>query len=144
MSPLLDIPNIEMIYLQHVNRTESAVRLTHQPTGITVSMQDTRSQHKNRAKAFQVLRARLLALQIIEAQATNRAERRAQVRGTDRSEKIRTYNFAQDRITDHRIPLTLSGVEGFLEGDDGSLAIMVKQLAKWAIKQQVDEMLEDL
>lgn len=127
---------------QHVNRTESAVRLTHLPTGITVSMQDTRSQHKNRAKAFQVLRSRLLALQVAETQASDRAARRAQVRGQDRSEKIRTYNFAQDRVTDHRIPLTLSGVEGFLEGDDGSLEIMAHKLNQWALQQQVDEMLE--
>ena len=105
-------------------------------------MQDTRSQHQNRLKAFQVLRARLLALQIAEAQAANRAQRRAQVRGMDRSEKIRTYNFAQDRVTDHRMSLTLSGVEGFLEGDEGSLEIMANELDKWSIKQQVDEMLQ--
>jgi peptide chain release factor 1 len=105
-------------------------------------MQDTRSQHKNRAKAFQVLRSRLLALHVAETQASDRAARRAQVRGQDRSEKIRTYNFAQDRVTDHRMPLTLSGVEGFLEGDDGSLEIMAHKLNQWALQQQVDEMLE--
>lgn len=131
------------VHHQHVNRTESAVRLTHLPTGITVSMQDTRSQHKNRVKAFQVLRSRLLALQISEQQATSRAERRAQVKGTDRSEKIRTYNFAQDRVTDHRLPLTLNGVQGFLEGDDGSLELMMEELEKWTQRQQIDEMLDD-
>lgn len=106
-------------------------------------MQDTRSQHKNRVKAFQVLRSRLLALQISEQQATSRAERRAQVKGTDRSEKIRTYNFAQDRVTDHRLPLTLNGVQGFLEGDDGSLELMMEELEKWTQRQQIDEMLDD-
>jgi peptide chain release factor 1 len=131
-----------MIRLQHVNRTESAVRLTHLPTGITVSMQDTRSQHKNRVKAFQILRARLLALQIAEAQANSRAQRRAQVRGTDRSEKIRTYNVAQDRVTDHRLPLTINGVQGFLDGDDDSLGTMLGELAKWTQRQQLDDLLD--
>lgn len=134
---------IPLLRLQHVNRTESAVRLTHLPTGITVSMQDTRSQHKNRVKAFQVLRSRLLARRIAEQQAASRAERRSQVRSTDRSDKIRTYNFAQDRITDHRLPLTLNGVGGFLEGDDGKLELMADEVDRWSIAQQIDELLNN-
>ena len=106
-------------------------------------MQDTRSQHKNRVKAFQILRARLLALKIAEAQADSRAQRQAQVRGTDRSEKIRTYNVAQDRVTDHRLPLTMNGVQGFLDGDDDSLDTMLGELSKWMQRQQIDELLEE-
>lgn len=105
-------------------------------------MQDTRSQHKNRVKAFQILRSRLLAVQVAERQAAGRAERRAQVRGTDRSEKIRTYNYAQDRVTDHRLPITLNGVLGFLDGDDGKLEMMADEIDRWAIKQQVNDLLD--
>jgi peptide chain release factor 1 len=108
-----------------------------------VSIQETRSQHKNRAKAYQVLRARLLAVQLAEKEASDRAQRRAQVRGQDRSEKIRTYNFAQDRVTDHRLPLTLSGVQGFLEGDKGTTDIMVNELQQWSLNQQIEDRLED-
>ena len=75
-------------------------------------------------------------------QASDRAARRAQVRGTDRSEKIRTYNAAQDRVTDHRLPLTMNGVMGFLEGDDGSLEVMAGELNKWTDRMKIDDMLE--
>ncbi|KAF8661650.1 hypothetical protein AX16_001291 [Volvariella volvacea WC 439] len=102
---------------QHVNKTESAVRLTHIPTGITVSMQDERSQHQNKRRAFQVLRARLLDRKITQDIAQRRDTRRNLVRTADRSEKIRTYNFAQDRVTDHRIGLTLTNLTSILEGD---------------------------
>ena len=105
-------------------------------------MQDTRSQHKNRAKAFQILRSRLLALQLTEQQAADRSARRLQVRTQDRSEKIRTYNYAQDRITDHRLPLTLNGIEGYLDGDDGKLEYMSDQVDQWAVRQQLDELLD--
>ncbi|KAJ8592566.1 release factor [Rhizopogon salebrosus TDB-379] len=102
---------------QHVNKTESAVRLTHTPTGVTVSMQDERSQHQNKRRAFQVLRARLMDLKLTKEVADRRATRRNLVRTADRSEKIRTYNYAQDRVTDHRIGLSLMNLTSFLEGD---------------------------
>ncbi|TFK37061.1 hypothetical protein BDQ12DRAFT_699259 [Crucibulum laeve] len=102
---------------QHVNKTESAVRLTHIPTGITVSMQDERSQHQNRRRAFQVLRSRLMDQKITREIAERRAARTNLVRAADRSEKIRTYNFAQERVTDHRIGLTLMNLTSVLEGD---------------------------
>ncbi|EJD08523.1 release factor [Fomitiporia mediterranea MF3/22] len=102
---------------QHVNKTESAVRLTHIPTGITVSMQDERSQHMNKSRAFQVLRARLLDRKLQAEIAERRDTRRQLVRSADRSEKIRTYNFAQDRVTDHRIGLTLKNLVSVLDGE---------------------------
>ncbi|KAF9235869.1 hypothetical protein BU15DRAFT_50858 [Melanogaster broomeanus] len=102
---------------QHVNKTESAVRLTHIPTGVTVSMQDERSQHQNKRRAFQVLRARLMDMKITTDIAKRRATRQNLVRTADRSEKIRTYNYAQDRVTDHRIGLSLMNLQSFMEGD---------------------------
>ncbi|KAG6914824.1 hypothetical protein DXG01_015125 [Tephrocybe rancida] len=102
---------------QHVNKTESAVRLTHIPTGITVSMQDERSQHQNRRRAFTVLRSRLMDQKLTRDIAERRATRQNLVRTADRSEKIRTYNYAQERVTDHRIGLTLKNLSSVLEGD---------------------------
>jgi len=102
---------------QHVNKTDSAVRLTHLPTGIVVECQDERSQHKNKARALSLLQARLLDAEI-SAQASEQAERRKLQVGTgDRSERIRTYNFPQGRVTDHRINLTLYKLAEILEGD---------------------------
>ena len=102
---------------QHINKTDSAVRLTHIPTGIVVSSQDQRSQIRNREKAFKEMRARLLDKAMSEAQAGEAAARRAQVGTGDRSAKIRTYNFPQSRVTDHRINLTLYKLDAVMNGD---------------------------
>ena len=102
---------------QSVNTTDSAVRITHLPTGITVSQQDEKSQHKNRAKAMQVLRARLFEAERERADSERAADRKSQVGSGDRSERIRTYNFPQGRVTDHRINLTLHKLEKVLAGD---------------------------
>jgi peptide chain release factor 1 len=102
---------------QSVNTTDSAVRITHKPTGIVVSMQDEKSQLQNRDKAMRVLRARLLEKQIAEQQEQIASERKAQVGSGERAEKVRTYNFPQGRITDHRIRYTSHNLEGVLGGE---------------------------
>src|SRR5713226_2101021 len=102
---------------QHVNKTESAVRVTHVPTGIVVMMQEDRSQHRNRAKAMAVLRARLYDFERRKRDAERAAERRGQVGSGDRSERIRTYNFPQGRVSDHRIELTLYKLPQVMEGE---------------------------
>jgi peptide chain release factor 1 len=101
---------------QHVNKTESAVRLTHLPTGIVVAMQDERSQHKNKAKAMKILRARIYERGRSLRDAAHAATRKEQVGSGDRSERIRTYNFPQGRVSDHRINLTLYKIEGVVNG----------------------------
>ena len=102
---------------QHVNRTESAVRLTHIPTGFTISMQDSRSQHANKRTAFAILRSKLVSLKREKENELQVGLRRSQVSSSDRSEKIRTYNYAQSRVTDHRCGFTSHDLEGIMNGN---------------------------
>jgi peptide chain release factor 1 len=106
---------------QHVNKTDSAVRLTHLPTGIVVECQDARSQHKNREQAWRILAARIKDKQAREQQAKEAAERKSLVGSGDRSDRIRTYNFPQGRVTDHRINLTLHKIDAIMDGDLGDI-----------------------
>ena len=106
---------------QHVNTTDSAVRITHLPTGVVVACQEERSQIKNRAKAMKVLKSRILDSMLSEQNARLAADRKSQVGSGDRSERIRTYNFPQGRMTDHRIGLTLYRLEAIMEGDIGEI-----------------------
>jgi peptide chain release factor 1 len=111
---------------QSVNTTDSAVRITHLPTGLVVSQQDQKSQLQNKLKAMEVLRARLLDQRIAEHEAERARMRRTQVGTGDRSAKIRTYNFPQSRVTDHRIGWTTHDLQGFLDGDIGPLIAALK------------------
>ena len=102
---------------QHVNKTESAIRITHIPTGVVVAMQEERSQHRNRAKAMALLRSRILDARNQKLEAERAQERRSQVGSGDRSQRIRTYNFPQGRVTDHRVNLTLYSLDRIMEGE---------------------------
>ena len=101
---------------QSVNTTDSAVRIVHLPTNLTVICQDEKSQHKNKAKALKVLKSRLLELETAKQHEERASERRSMVGSGDRSEKIRTYNFPQDRVTDHRIPRSWHNLDGVMDG----------------------------
>jgi peptide chain release factor 1 len=121
---------------QSVNTTDSAVRITHLPTGLVVAIQDEKSQHKNRAKAMSVLRSRLLEAEQARQAAERGEERRSQVGSGERSEKIRTYNFPDDRVTDHRVGLTVHNLPGLLDGD---LERLLEPLAEADQARRLDE-----
>ncbi len=117
---------------QHINKTDSAIRITHLPTGIVVECQDDRSQHKNKAQAMSVLAARIMDVQMRERQSKEAATRKSLIGSGDRSERIRTYNFPQGRITDHRINLTLYKIDQIMDGDMDELtgALMAEHQAE--------------
>lgn len=119
---------------QSVNTTDSAVRITHMPTGVTVSMQDEKSQHKNRAKAMKLLLSRVQNMHMEEERKKQDSARKAMVGTGDRSEKIRTYNFPQGRVTDHRINLTLYSLDSVMEGE---LDVLIDNLQKAAQENQI-------
>jgi len=118
---------------QSVNTTDSAVRITHVPTGVVVQCQDEKSQHKNKAKAMKVLASRILEQQEAEAAAEQAEQRRSQVGTGDRSERVRTYNYPQNRLTDHRIGLTIYKLDRIMEGDMGEVVDAMLE----AVLQQV-------
>lgn len=119
---------------QSVNTTDSAVRITHLPTGTVVSCQDEKSQHKNKEKALKILRSKLLALRLEQEQSKEKERRKTMVGKLDRSDKIRTYNFPQNRITDHRINFTIYALEKVLEGD---LEPIIKKLQDAEVKEKI-------
>ncbi|OGQ17327.1 MAG: peptide chain release factor 1 [Deltaproteobacteria bacterium RIFCSPHIGHO2_02_FULL_40_11] len=121
---------------QSVNTTDSAVRITHIPSGVVVSCQDEKSQHKNKAKALKILRSRLYDFEIRKQQAERSQSRKSQIGSGDRSEKIRTYNFPQSRVTDHRIGLTLHSLDQVMGGD---LDLMIPKLQSYFQNLQIQE-----
>jgi peptide chain release factor 1 len=112
---------------QNVNKVSSAIRLEHIPTGITVNMQEESSQHKNRAKAWRILRSRVFELYESRRRAERDSQRRTMIGSGDRSEKIRTYNFPQNRVTDHRIGLSLYNLDKIIEGNMGDLIAALRE-----------------
>jgi peptide chain release factor 1 len=123
---------------QCVNTTDSAVRITHLPSGLTVHCQDEKSQIKNKAKAMRILRARIYEMEEAKAAAERAEARKTQVGSGDRSERIRTYNFPDNRVTDHRIGLTLYKLDRIMEGDIGEVFDALKISAKDAQYKAVD------
>ncbi|MCA6085143.1 MAG: peptide chain release factor 1 [Endomicrobium sp.] len=121
---------------QHVNKTDSAVRITHLPTGLVIACQDERSQIKNRAKAFKVLRAKLYEQRILESEKQLSDDRKQQIGSGDRSEKIRTYNFPQNRITDHRIGYSVYNIAEVMDGD---LSELVNKLIEVDVESKLKE-----
>lgn len=122
---------------QHINKTESAVRLTHIPTGIVVECQEERSQHKNREKAMKLLEARLYQIQLAERDSKIASDRKSQVGTGERCERIRTYNFPQGRVTDHRANVTIYSIDRFLAGEmDEILVALATQEAEEALKER--------
>uniref|UniRef100_A0A060T328 Peptide chain release factor 1, mitochondrial n=1 Tax=Blastobotrys adeninivorans TaxID=409370 RepID=A0A060T328_BLAAD len=128
---------------QHVNTTDSAVRLTHNPTGLVVSMQDERSQHKNKAKAFMILRAKLAERERIEKEEQERKKRTDQVTTTNRSDKIRTYNYPQNRITDHRCGFSFHKLEECMAGESKSFDELVDAMDQHAKTEGLKLLLQD-
>jgi len=126
---------------QHVNKTDSAIRVTHLPTGIVVECQDDRSQHKNKARALAVLAARIKDKQIHEQRAKMAATRKSLIGSGDRSERIRTYNFPQGRVTDHRINLTLYKIDRIM---DGELDDLISALSAEHQAEQLAQLAEDV
>ena len=120
---------------QSVNTTDSAVRITHIPTGISVSQQDEKSQHKNKAKGMKILRARLYELERSRIESERSKDRKSKIGSGDRSERIRTYNFPQGRVTDHRINLTLHKLEEFMQGE-----IFEEMIENLTIQAQAEEL----
>ena len=125
---------------QSVNTTDSAVRITHQPTGLVVTCQDEKSQHKNKAKAMKILLSHLLDFETRKLNEARSAERKSQIGSGDRSDRIRTYNFPQDRVTDHRIGFTQHSLDSFLEGDIGE---MVRRVIETREAERLAEFEED-
>ena len=122
---------------QHVNKTDSAVRLTHIPTGTVAECQDNRSQHKNKAKAMSLLKARIYDMEQKKITDQQAEERKMMVGSGDRSERIRTYNFPQGRVTDHRIGLTLYNLAEVMEGD---LMNLIESLAQENAAKQMSQL----
>lgn len=125
---------------QHVNKTESAVRVTHVPTGITVAMQDDRSQHRNREKAFKILRARLLDLKMEQIAKSRSSLRMQQIGRAERSERVRTFNFPDDRITDHRCSFSMFGIEAMLQGE--LLSDLADHLDSWHSSRRFSDFIQ--
>jgi peptide chain release factor 1 len=124
---------------QHVNKTESAIRMTHLPTGIVVECQDERSQIKNRDKAMKVLKSRLYDYYKSQSEAEYAKERKSQVGTGDRSERIRTYNFPQGRVTDHRIGLTLYSLTNFMEGEIDEMLVALKIAVQNSLLENIED-----